>query len=556
MISLRPYQQDAVGALFDYFGCESGNPLVVVPTGGGKTLIIAEFIRRTIEQWPAERFLVLSHVKELLEQNATKLQAMAPHLHVGLYSAGLGSREIGQHVTVAGIQSVYRRAHKMGDVSIVIVDEAHLVSKGSESMYRKFLDALCSICPHLRVVGLSATPFRLDSGALHKGSKRLFTDIAYRVDMLDLIRDGYLAPLVTAPTKFRIDTSGVAKRGGEYIADALAACVDRDENTELALDQAIPLCADRKSWLVFCVSVDHATHVTEALRKRGVAAEIVVGETPKAERAARLDAFKRGELRALVSVGVLTTGFDAPNADALICLRPTMSPGLWIQMVGRVSRPSPTTDKANGLVLDFTGNTRAHGPVDSIEITTGGDADSGRTEGAKMFCPTCDDDTMVRKGRCVECGYVHVKTCPECGQGSIVIAPECLSCGFVWPVNKLDPPELNAAPTSAPILSNDASKVVTDEVTGWEIARHRKEGKPDSVRVTYVAGLVHLPYREWVCFDHGGYAADKARLWWLMHGGRMPVPASVTEALERKAELRPPQKVRAMRDGKYWKIVS
>jgi DNA repair protein RadD len=339
--TLRPYQSAAVDTLLNYFTEHTGNPILVLPVGAGKSVVQAAFIRRVIEQWPSERFLLLSHSRELLTQNANKIEAMVPGISVGVYSAGLGRKELGYQVTVAGIQSVYRKAHKVGEISIVIIDEVHLVSKAKDTMYQIFLTDLRRFCPHAKIVGMSATPWRLDSGPLIRGDNRIFTDIAYSVSIRDLIDQGYLAPLVSAPTKTRADTSKVKTRGGEYIAGDLERAMNRSNITDPALDEVERLCVDRKSWLIFCVGVTHAQSVADVLTKRGHRCAVVVGDTSSTERDRALADFKAGRLRALVNCQVLTTGIDLPNIDAIVLLRPTCSPGLLVQMVGRGVRLHP-----------------------------------------------------------------------------------------------------------------------------------------------------------------------------------------------------------------------
>jgi len=456
-----------------------------------------------------------------------------------MYSAGLGRRELSADVTVAGIQSIYRRAHEVGKVSLVIVDEAHLISKHSGSMYRQFLDALRKMCPSVKVIGMTATPFRLDSGPLHRGSDRLFTDIAHQVSIKELIADGYLAPLVSADVITRASTQGVAKRGGEFVPSELEAAVNKDEVTDPALDEVEALCQDRKGWLVFCVGVTHAANVAVNLIKRGYTADVVTGDTPKAARDASILAFKEGRVRALVSVGVLTTGFDAPNADALICLRPTESPGLWVQMVGRVSRLAP--DKANGLVLDFTGNTATHGPVDLIDI--GGDGEV-RTAPARV-CEACGCECKPTSKVCEHCGHKFVKDCPKCMAPCEKDALVCNECGHWFKVDK-EPSHETTAQGGAIVSGDDDTW--DEDVDTWYADRHKKEGKPDSVRVEYWTPMGRT-FGEWLCFDHGGYAEEKARKWWGPEH-----PWTTDEALERFAELEQPTRITLKRDGKYKRV--
>ena len=186
---------------------------------------------------------------------------------------------------------------------------------------------------------------------LHEGDNALFTDIAYEVTVRDLIDQGYLSPLISKEPKTRLDVSGVATRGGEFVAQDLAAAVDQEAITRAAVAEVIEYGKDRKSWLVFCAGVEHARHVAEEFRRRGISCDTIFGNTPKQERNRIVAAFKRGEIRALVSMGVLTTGFNAPAVDLIALLRPTKSVGLYVQMVGRGTRLA--AGKENCLVLRF-----------------------------------------------------------------------------------------------------------------------------------------------------------------------------------------------------------
>lgn len=553
---LRGYQRDAVASLFAYFEQHDGNPILALPTGAGKSVIQAAFVREVIARWPGERFLLLSHVKELLAQNAAKIKDLVPGASVGVYSAGLGRKETGYQVTVAGVQSAFKRAHEMGDISIVIVDECHLVSKGGGTMYRRLLDGLRRFCPHLRVIGMSATPWRLDSGPLIRGNDRIFTDIAYKISIKDLIGGGYLSPLVSAPTETRADVSAVAMRGGEFVTGELAAAVDKTELTEAAIDEVEELCADRKAWLVFCVSVDHARHVAAAIARRGYSCAVVVGDTPKAERDRGLADFKAGRLRVLVSVGVLTTGFDAPNADALINLRPTGSPGLWVQMVGRVSRLFP--GKRDGLVLDFTDNTSVHGPVDLIDV----DGDGNPKTSPMIECESCGGETPRRRPKCACCGADMTKPCPGCAAPLMIKAIWCQDCG--WAHESIQRKVSHAQRAARAEILSGHEGAIARAVADWSLRRHSKEGKPDSVVVEYfsekskpgnLAGAAPRGPREWLCFAHGGYAAQRAASWWVRHGGLSPAPITASEALSRLAEIRPPSEIRVKKDGKFWSVV-
>lgn len=203
-MQLRQYQQDAVAAVYQHLSTRLDNPCVVIPTGGGKTPVIAKICSDAVTQWQG-RVLVLAHVKELLEQSADKLRAVCPDVEVGIYSAGLKSRDTKQAVIVAGIQSVYEKAGELGRFDLVIVDEAHLIPPDGEGMYRQLLADLKVINPRLRVIGLTATPFRLGTGEICTGDGILNT-VCYEIGVKELIVAGYLSPPTGKPQKAKAGT--------------------------------------------------------------------------------------------------------------------------------------------------------------------------------------------------------------------------------------------------------------------------------------------------------------------------------------------------------------
>lgn len=498
-VTLRPYQQASVDALWDYFAKYSGNPLVVVPTGGGKSWIQAAFIKSVLERFPNERFLLLTHVKELIQQNAEKLEQLLPWGTVGVYSAGLRRRELDRAVTVAGVQSIHKRAPELGRVSLVMIDECHRVPTKGEGMYRNLLADLQVMNPHVKIIGLSATPYRLGTGWLHRGKGRLFTDIAYQVPVLDLIRDGYLSPLRSKSGVAAADLSGVHVRGGEFVARELEQVMDDEDLVSAALDEVETFCADRKKWILFCSGVQHATHVRDELRERGIPSECVTGETPAAERDEIIRRFKAGEFRALTNVSVLTTGFDAPDIDAVIMMRPTQSASLYQQMVGRGLRLAP--GKADCLVLDFAGNIQRHGPIDRVDVRS---PDERHGEGG---------------------GPPPTKTCETCREEVLISTSVCPACSTAFPLG--DGPGIQTEASSLPILSSDDPDEGIERltVTHVDYAIHEKPGKPDSLRVTYFCGLTS--FREWVLLEHHGYARTKAERWWRTMAQSSEVPDTI-----------------------------
>lgn len=500
MITLRPYQEDVKAAVYGHLRTRDDNPCAVVPTAGGKTPIMASMCKDAVGQWNG-RVLVLAHVKELLEQTADKLRVVCPEVDFGIYSAGLKRRDTQHSVIVAGIQSVYKRACELDAFNLVMVDEAHLIPLEGDGMYRQFLADAKVINPELRIIGFTATPFRLKTGSICTPDGFL-NHICYEVGVRELIRDGFLCPLISKAGKSKADTTGLHIRAGEFVADEVESLMDQDSLVQSACIEIVEHTTGRNACLIFASGVKHGQHIVEILqREHGIECGFVCGETPTAERDATLGRFKAGQLKYLCNVNVLTTGFDAPHIDCVALVRPTMSPGLYYQMVGRGFRLHPS--KENCLVLDFGGNVLRHGPVDEIKITT---LDRGDGKAPAKECPECQ--------AVIAAGFA---TCPQ--------------CGYVFP-----PPERkqhDAKASEAGILSGQVTTTkyrVEDTLYGVHIKRGASDDAPKTLRVDYRVGW-HDYKSEWVCFEHEGYARQKAVAWWRRRSPD-PVPESVERAIE------------------------
>lgn len=519
---LRPYQAKALDDLWTWFvENPDGDPIVEASVGAGKSVLIAELCRRAIEAYPATRILMLVHVKELLEQNLQKLVQVWPQAPVGVYSASVGARQLGRAITYATIGSVAKRAHQLGHVDMVLVDECHLISPSEQTMYRRLIDELRGYCPALRVIGWTGTAFRGDGVWLTQ--QGLFSHVAARITMRELLDAGYLAPLTTAETVTRIETDGVRMQGGDFVVSALAKASDRAEIVRAACAELVRLAAARRRWLVFAVTVEHAEHLAAELRDvHGIACAVVSAKTAKSDRATRIADFKAGRLRALVNVAVLTTGFDVPAVDCVALLRATRSPVLYVQIAGRGMRTAE--GKADCLWLDFTDTTATLGPVDAIK---------GRAKTASRASG----------------GPAPVKHCDECGNPNPTAALTCNGCGAPFPAPERIRHEAHAS--GASILSDGG--VQTYSVTRVSYRHHEgREGRPDSLRVDYFSGF-RLAASEWVCIEHTGYPRAKAERWWAQRTDT-PCPATVAEALAEAPTLREPGRVTVQTVGKYPEI--
>lgn len=522
MIQLRPYQRAAVDATWNFLRHREGNPCIVLPTGAGKTIVLAEMIRETLTRWPGTRICVLAHVRELVSQNAQKLRAYWPQAPLGIYSASLNRRDRFEPVIFASIQSVAKRAMQMGRFDLLLIDEAHRIPLRAEGQYRQFIDDCRRANPLLRIAGLTATPYRLGGGPVC-GPDYILNEVAYEAGVGDLIRDGYLSKLTSRAGVARADLSNVHMRNGEYLGGELERACNVAEVVDAACDEIVTLCADRKAWIVFCAGVKHADAVNVALAARGIACAQVDGKTPAGVRGERIEAFQRGELRALVNVNVLSEGFDATHIDVVILLRPTKSAALYYQQCGRGLRLHP--GKENCLVLDFAGNIVEHGPIDAIRPP--------RRPGEKTT------------------SEAPVRECPQCHALVPIQAGVCPDCGWQWPASTFFAAH-SAHASNAPILSADIVPA-RYAVSRVSYSRHDKAGKPSSLCVTYHCGI--RTFREWVCLEHGGMARAKACTWWMQRDSSGLTPRSVDAALDATDRLIQPTHILVRESAKYPEIV-
>ena len=498
-LQLRPYQLHAIDAVEQYLREHDDNPCVVIPTAGGKTLIIAEICKTAVEQ-RQQRVCILAHVKELLEQTIEKLRIMCPGIHFGVYSSGLRRRDTSNAVIVASIQSVYQRVHNLGAFDLAIIDEAHLIPIEGYGMYRQFLAKAKAINPKLRMIGFTATPFRLKDGPICAPDNFLNT-ICYEVGVRELMHDGYLCKLVTKAGIHKADCRNLHVRAGEFIPAEVEALMDNDHLVEAACNEIVHYTQNRNGVLIFASGIHHGQHIVQQFANaHHVECGLIIGSMNAAERDATLTRFRRGELKYLCNVNVLTTGFDAPHVDCVVLLRPTMSRGLYYQMVGRGFRVHP--NKHDCLILDYGGNVLRHGPVDQLAITN----------------------------RRNKNGEAPAKECPECRALIAISYTQCPDCGYEFPRQQRY--RHDAVATEAGILSDQAAEI-TYEVREITYRVHTKRnaapGAPQTMRVDYRVGLAQW-CSEWICFEHSGFAKRKAIQWWRLRC-RDPVPATAAEAV-------------------------
>lgn len=526
MIGPRWYQGEAIDAFFDYFERNSGNPLFAMPTGTGKSLVIGGTIYSVARRYPQTRMMMLTHVKELVAQNVKALRTIDPNAPVGVYSAGLKKKEFTYPITYGNVQSVANVIDKFGHVDLLFVDEAHMISPKGATRYQKVIDTLKAVNPKLKVAGYTATHFRLGQGLLTDPGG-IFTDIAYDLTGVEafnrLINEGYLAPLIPRPTHTTFDLREVKVSGGEFVLSQLQNAVDKNDITYAAVQEMIELGEDRNAWLVFATGIEHANHVCEMLNAHGIEAAAVHSEMESDERDRVLEAFRNGEIRAVVNNNVLTTGFDHSAIDLIAVLRPTMSAALWVQMLGRGTRPHP--GKSDCLVLDFARNTAKLGPINDPVIPS----------------------RPGQKGR----GHAPVKTCEHCGTYNHTRAPVCIKCGmpFSFAVG------FQAQAGTAPLIRQVGPEIKRYEVTRVLYAKHtpKGEGRTPLLRVSYICGFDM--FTKFVPLQHPPPACNLARKWWKDRTD-VPPPETIDEALRHIENLDKPAAITVDVAKKYPDVLS
>lgn len=542
MFEPRWYQQACVAALFDYFETNKArldqngkpvkrNPLVLMPTGTGKSLVISMFTKAALEMHPRTRIVMLTHVKELIAQNAKTLVAYWPQAPLGIYSAGLNKREIAAQVIFGGIASIKNVAGKLGYIDIVFIDECHLLNPNADSMYQAFLKALMEVNPWLVVIGLSATGYRLGIGTLTNNG--IFTDTAFDLTTLEmfnrLVYEGYLAPLVVKKGSTQIDMSGVGIENGDFKLHELQAAADQTNLTDAIVRDILANAGDRRASLIFCAGVDHAEHVSECFAHYGVEVPAVHSKLEAGKRDQLIADFKAGRYWGLTNNNVLTTGFDHPPIDLIAMLRGTTSTGLWVQMLGRGTRPSPESGKLNCLALDYVGNTMRLGPI---------------------------NDPLIPKLKGKGAGTAPVWECPMCHHYNHARAPQCTHCGFLHDMTQ----DISRNASAAEVMIGELPIVEMFGVNRVLYHKHSKEGKPDSLRVTYQCGL--RSFTEWVTLEHGGAPGARARDWWRDRfiggasvNGVIEPPATTAEALALISHLKAPERIRVYVNTKWPQVV-
>ena len=466
---LRPYQQDAVDATLKHFRKSAESAVIVLPTGAGKSLVIAELVRLA-----RRKILVLTHVKELVEQNHAKYESYG--LVGSVFSAGLNRKDNHHQVTFASVQSAAANLEQFKDeYSLIIIDECHRVSGEETSQYQRIIEQLREQNTGLKVLGLTATPYRLGMGWIYRyhyrgfvrGSSqeqdKPFVHCIYELSLIYMISKGYLTrPELIDAAVAQYDFSALTQnRFGEYAEQEVNQLLSKHQRvTRAIIEQVMELAVTRQAVMIFAATVDHAKEITGYLPPEQTA--LITGATEQRERDQLIQRFKQRQLKYLVNVSVLTTGFDAPHVDFIAILRPTQSVSLYQQIVGRGLRLDD--GKQDCLVIDYAGNN-----VNLYHPEVGEKKPSSDSEPVQVLCPGCGFANIYwgktdGKGHVIEhygrrcqgllwmdeddepvppfeqCDYrFRFKECPHCSAENDIAARNCHECkkAIIDPDDKL-----------------------------------------------------------------------------------------------------------------------
>ncbi|EKO3389460.1 DEAD/DEAH box helicase [Vibrio fluvialis] len=568
MYTLRPYQADSVKAVIHYFRQHSTPAVIVLPTGAGKSLVIAELARLA-----KGRVLVLAHVKELVEQNHAKYEGYG--LKGAIFSAGLGRKETDQQVVFASVQSVVRNLDAFkNQFSLLVIDECHRVPDDKSSSYQKVITHLLELNPGMKVLGLTATPYRLGMGWIYQyhtrglvrsEEPRFFRDCIFELPIRYLLDEEFLTParLIDAPVLSYDFSQLKPANTGRYKESEMDLVIEQSKRaTPQIVQQIIQLAADKQGVMVFAATVRHAQEILGLLPQGE--SDIVIGDTPSPERDAIIQRFKQRDLKFLVNVSVLTTGFDAPHVDLIAILRPTESVSLYQQIVGRGLRLSP--GKTECLVLDYAGNT-----YDLYQPEVGDPKPDSDSEIITIPCPACgfnnnfwgkldnngfliehygrrcqgyftDEETGERE----HCGYrFRAKYCGECGADNDIAARICHECDatLVDPDKKL----------KEALNLKDA---LVFECLDMDLSVLKDDKGKSQLKVTYRGDNNAQVHEFWSLTTAKQKATFKERFVrpHLADKHRPFDEASPSKVVNNQHRFRPPQFVIARKVGRFWKM--
>ncbi|QDH84416.1 putative DNA helicase [Achromobacter phage vB_AxyS_19-32_Axy19] len=522
-MQLRPYQVEAHNAFFVHYieRALKDHSLILMPTGTGKSPVIASIIQTAMRLFPTMRFLVLTGTRDLVEQDAKAIVQMNPNIPVGICCSGLNRTDVAHPVIVGSPGTVVSRIEAIGRIDVILVDEAQDVSDKIDSDYLKIIRGLTAMNPNVNLCGFTATAYRMGMGMLTNGGvfKTIIYDCTTPAHFEMFLKNGWLAPLVSGPTRSSYDRSNLKVRGGDFTEASMDTVALNEAVTQACVDEYLAGTANRHSGLAFATSIKHAEMICDMMEAAGASATVIHSKLKKTQIDARMAEFKRGEHRYLINKDKYTVGFDHRPVDSLGIFRPTMSAGLWVQILGRGTRPyDPATApaelaryfqylKTSCFVFDFAGNILELGPIDSPRIPNkkgkgGGDA-------PVRICPKCQ---MYNHASARFCGGP--------------VETRVVGCGEEFH-NEL---RIDLSNTGHALMSVMEEKIIEElPVSRVLYSPHTKEGRPTTLKATYYCR--GKSYNEFIAFEGQGFARKRAEWWYRERTGKHLVPPTTADVL-------------------------
>lgn len=547
----RDYQLWAWEAWLNWVTEGKGNPLLLYPTGVGKSVILALIIEKCLKNWQGTRSMLLTHSKELISQDFNKLKQHWPGAPAGIYCEGLKRKEYWNPITIGSIQTVYNVPELFGHIDLLFIDEAHLVSPKDKTMYRKFIAKLKEKNPNLIVTGLTATGWRNGQGWLWMGENPLFDGAAVNACDIDTFNwffdEGYLVEPIAIKTKFQYETTNIRTTAGEFNQGDVERETNKKELNERCVLTMLDELQNRHAGLIFVNGIKQVIAVADIFDAYGVNVTYVHSDMKDTERDKRIEGFTQGDYHVMVNNGILTTGFDYPALDFMGMLKLTQSSSLFGQMVGRLTRPYyadgfdletregrlaaiANSHKLNGILYDFAKNSERHGPI--------------------------NDPVVKIPGGRRKLSEAPIRVCDNCGAYNHAAAPICKVCDFEFPrrdkYNDQTSGKAIVKKTKLEKPTSIARELYWFPVDNVVYAIHYgKQGKADSLKVTYQCG--HRRFYEWVHLQGLGAAKTRAINWWITRAKCTPqqVPKSALEAIPLTDQLRTPTQVQISVGAKY-----
>ena len=545
--SLRHYQITALEVLHANIQ-EQDILLLQAATGSGKTVMIVRMIQRYHCDHPGRKFLIVMHKRELIRQFIRAFNDFTdiPPAEIGVVCSGIKKiAELDRTITIASVQTLKNKMDEYEGADLVVVDETHKIGPDGSSQYRVLLTQLRDKRPDHKTIGVTATAYRLGHGMIFgdkckPGNVNFFPELTHRITYESLVREDFLMKLTGYVTSNKFITEDLEKVrvDGDYNLGQLGEVMSIRRHIQSAVDGYEKYGQDHTHVCVFACTIIHAEVLRDAFNERGHSAVVIHSKLSPIDREANLRAWQSGDVKVAVSINILVEGFDFPALSCLVFCRPTKSPTLFVQAIGRILRKSPDKDEA--LLIDLTDNTLSFG-IDldhpHFNIPHGED---GEVEPLTKVCP----GVLPQGEICAAVVHISMIYCPDCGYL------------FERYDKYLDEEKLKAMKK---VVFNEPEIPVKHRVRDIDYGAHlsRKTNRW-LMKATYHCGTTFLPvtFFDWICFPdyYEGYAVSRARKWWKERTEE-PFPDTVEEAIFVSLFLEAPNGIEVVQEDKFNKVV-